>query len=149
MVSLSMISSMWQTKFCYLWFILTYPIDLICLAFAVNGGRCQDNWRTPIVWDLQLFHIIFLPILKILFVYLELLKILKDPFKKNFPIVAPEISQILFTFSFIFSYSESFMCPAWMVKKFEFWRTPFWCPKFCPIWSFLLICLRILKLWCV
>ena len=30
--------------------ILTYSIDLICLAFVVNGGRCQHNWRTSIVW---------------------------------------------------------------------------------------------------
>ena len=48
-----MVSSMWPTKFCYLSLIdltilLTYPIDLICSAFVVSGGRCQHNWRTPI-----------------------------------------------------------------------------------------------------
>ena len=30
--------------------ILTYLMDLICLAFVVNGGRCQHNWMTSIVW---------------------------------------------------------------------------------------------------
>ena len=52
---------------------------------------------------LKFFHMIFLPILKILFVYLELLKILMDPFEEDYPIVALEISHILFTCSdFIF-----------------------------------------------
>ena len=47
------------------------------------------------------FYIKFLPILNILFVWLEWLKILKDPFKEDSPIVAP--SHILFTYSdFIF-----------------------------------------------
>ena len=52
-----MVSSTWSTKFCCLifWFILTYPLDLICLAFAVNGGRCQHNCRNPIVWHPQTF----------------------------------------------------------------------------------------------
>ena len=36
-------------------FILTYSIDLICLAFVVNGGRCQHNWRTSIVWHPKIF----------------------------------------------------------------------------------------------
>ena len=31
-------------------FISTYSIDLVCLAFVVNGGKCQHNWRTSIVW---------------------------------------------------------------------------------------------------
>ena len=44
-----------------------------------------------------LFHIKFLPILKILFVYLEWLKILKGPQEKHSPIVTP--SHILFTYS--------------------------------------------------
>ena len=26
--------------------ISTYSIDLICLAFVLNGSRCQHNWRT-------------------------------------------------------------------------------------------------------
>ena len=30
--------------------ILTYSIDLICLAFVVNEGKCQHNWRTSIAW---------------------------------------------------------------------------------------------------
>ena len=42
-------------------------------------------------------HIKFLPILKILFVYLEMLKTLKDPMEEDFPIVAS--SHILFTYS--------------------------------------------------
>ena len=47
------------------------------------------------------FHIIFLPILKILFVLLEWLKVLKDPLKEDCQIVAP--SHIVFTYSdFIF-----------------------------------------------
>ena len=40
------------------------------------------------------FYSEFLPILKFLFVWLEWLKILKDPLKEDFPIVAP--SHILF-----------------------------------------------------
>ena len=35
--------------------ILTYSIDLVCLAFVVNGGRCQHNWRASIVWHPQNF----------------------------------------------------------------------------------------------
>ena len=50
-------------------FILTYPIDLICLDFVANGERCQHKWRTPLVWDPQyIFRTVFLPILKIIFV---------------------------------------------------------------------------------
>ena len=45
----------------------------------------------------------FLPILKILFVYFEWLQILKNPLEEDSLIVAPEISHILFTYSnFIF-----------------------------------------------
>ena len=57
------------------------------------------------------FHGEFLLILKILFVWLEWLKFLKDPLEEDFPIVAP--SHILFIYSdFIFNYSKSFMCLA-------------------------------------
>ena len=46
---------------------------------------------------------VFFPILKTLFVELEWLKILNDPFEEDSPIVAPEISHILVTyFDFIF-----------------------------------------------
>ena len=44
---------------------------------------------------------VFLPILKIIFIQLEWLKILKDPLEQDFPMVAP--SHILFAYSdFIF-----------------------------------------------
>ena len=45
-----------------------------------------------------------LPILKTLFVWLDrVIKILKDPLEEDSPIVVPEISHILFTYSdFIF-----------------------------------------------
>ena len=48
---------------------------------------------------------------------------MKDPLEENFPIVAP--THILFTYSdflfcSVFTYSESFVCPARMVEKFEF-----------------------------
>ena len=53
-------------------------------------------------------------------------KNLKDALEEDSPIVAPR--HILFT------YSESFMCLAWMVEKFEFWKIQlsdfrFWCLK--------------------
>ena len=52
---------------------------------------------------LKFFHIIFLSILKILFVWLAWLKNFKDPVKEDFIIVAPEIRHILLTYSdFIF-----------------------------------------------
>ena len=38
--------------------MLTYPTDLICLAFVVNGGRCQHNWRISTVWHPQIFFIL-------------------------------------------------------------------------------------------
>ena len=84
----------------------TYPIDLICLAFVVNGDRCQYDWMTPIVWHSLNLHVIFLPVLKISFFFkLEWLKILKDIFEEDYPIVATEISR-----NFIFPfYSESFL----------------------------------------
>ena len=81
--------------------ILTYPIDSICLAFVFNGRRCQHNWIDP--YGMR-SSIIFLPILKILFIELEWLKILKDPFEEDVSIVPSDISDILFT------YFESFMC---------------------------------------
>ena len=40
-------------------FILTYPIDLICLAFVLIGGRCQHKWRNPLVWYPQNFLCFF------------------------------------------------------------------------------------------
>ena len=44
-------------------------------------------------------HIILLPILKLLFVHLGRLKILKDPIEEDPPNVASEISHILFIYS--------------------------------------------------
>ena len=75
--------------------MFTYSISLICLTFVVNGERCQRNWRIPVTWYPKFFHIIFSSTLKISFVVLELLKILKYPFEEDSPIVAPEISRIL------------------------------------------------------
>ena len=72
---------------------------MICLAFAVNGGGIN------IIGGSYIFHSTFLHILKILpvFVQLELLKILKNLFEENSPIMTPEISHILLTYSnFIF-----------------------------------------------
>ena len=57
----------------------------------------------------KFFHIIFLPMLKILFFFkLEWLKILKDIFEEDYPIVATEISHN-FVFPFYF---KSFLCLA-------------------------------------
>ena len=36
-------------------FIVTYSIDLICLAFVVNGGRYQHDWGTSIAWHPKKF----------------------------------------------------------------------------------------------
>ena len=107
-----------------LWFILTYPIDLIRLAFIINGGRWQHNWRTPIVWSPQIFSYYIFTYLENFICLARVVKILKNP-----SIVALEISHILFTcsnfiFFFVFTYSESFMCLPWMIEKFEFWETP-------------------------
>ena len=83
-------------------FILTYSIDLICLAFVVNGGRCQHNWRTPLVWRTKIFHVIVLPMLKILFFFkLEWSKILKDLLERTTQFVAIEITVVI-TLSFPF-----------------------------------------------
>ena len=53
----------------------------------------------------KIFHVIFLPMLKFSFFFkLNWLKVLKDIFEENYPIVATEISH-----NFIFPfYSESF-----------------------------------------
>ena len=49
------------------------------------------------------FHIVFLPVFKIFFVYLLWFKILKNPFEEDFPIVVSEIIHILFIYSdFVF-----------------------------------------------
>ena len=62
----------------------------------MGEARCQHNSRVPAVWHPKFFRIIFLRILKISFVFkLEWLKILKDLFKEDSAIVAPEISHIL------------------------------------------------------
>ena len=84
-----MVFSMWSTKFVTLnrGFILTYSIDLVCLAFVVNGGRCQHNWRTSIVWHSKIFHVIVLPMLKISFFFkLEWLKTLTDILGEDYSI---------------------------------------------------------------
>ena len=48
------------------------------------------------LWHYQIFYVRFLPILKIYFVFkLKWLKILKDPFREESSVVAPEISHIL------------------------------------------------------
>ena len=68
-------------------FILTYSIDLICLAFVVNGGRCQHNWRALYYGIPKFFHVILLPMLKISFFFkLGWLKILKDIFEEDYPV---------------------------------------------------------------
>ena len=101
-----MLSSVRPTNFATLyiiWFILNYPIDLICLAFAVNGGWCQHtgNRRILIAWQILLS--LFLTVLKILFVQLEWSKILKDPLKEDFPIVSHELRHILpFLYIYLF-----------------------------------------------
>ena len=78
-------------------------MDLIWLAFVVDGRRGQHNWRTLYHGIPKLFHIVLLPILKICLSRLEWLKILKDSLEEDSSIVAPEISHILFTYSdFIF-----------------------------------------------
>ena len=43
---LGLVFSMWPTKFCYLKSLIHINLsntDLICLAFVVNGGKCQHN----------------------------------------------------------------------------------------------------------
>ena len=99
-----MVSSMRTTKFCYLSLIyIDLPNRFKSFTFCSNGGRCQHDWRPPIVWDPPYFSYVFLPILKIIFVELEWLKILKDPLEEDSPIVAS--SHILFTYSdFLFFY---------------------------------------------
>ena len=63
-------------------FILIYSINLICLAFLVNGGRYPHNWRSFIVWHFKIFHAIIGSMLKISFFFkLEWLKILKNIFE--------------------------------------------------------------------
>ena len=67
--------------------------------------------------------------LKISFFFkLEWLKILKDIFEKDYPIVATEISH---NFISLF-YSEVFLCLAEMVEKFEFLRTKLRDPYLVP-----------------
>ena len=54
------------------------------------------------VWHRQIFHIIFLPMLKISYSFKhEWLKILKDIFQEDYPIVATEISHNLFFLSIL------------------------------------------------
>ena len=58
-------------------FILTYPTDLICLAFVVRGGRCQHNWRVLKVWRPQ-------NVLCYLYTYVENFIFLQAWVAKNF-----------------------------------------------------------------
>ena len=54
---------------------------------------------------------------------------------------------ILILSSFYICLFWKFLCLAWMVKKFELWRTPILVPQtFCQILSFFHICLCILKI---
>ena len=100
--------------------LLPYPIDLICLALVVSGGRCQHNWRISIKRHSQSFHITFVRIFEISFFFtLAWLKNLKDPFEEDSLIVGPDISHI-FTYA---SFSKTFIGLASMVEKFEFWWT--------------------------
>ena len=49
--------------------MLTYPIDLVCLAFVVDGGGSYTI-EAPLEYEILLFSYcnLLLPILKILFV---------------------------------------------------------------------------------
>ena len=81
-------------------------IDLICLGFVVNGGRCQHNWkisRCQHNWSMAFphFFILYFYLLKKFYLSWLSVKFLKDLLEEDSPIVAPEISHILFT-DFIF-----------------------------------------------
>ena len=79
--------------------VLSYPIDLIRLDFVVNGGGVSIIGGVSNGGGVSkiFFYIIFLPILKILLVCLEWLKILKNLLEEDYSIVAP--SHILFIYS--------------------------------------------------
>ena len=131
-----------------LWFILTYPIDLIWLAFVVNGGGVNITGEPPSMIS---------PIFFILYFYLSWQfhlsnwsgqKLSRTRWRRTPQLWQLKLAIFCLPILILFfnnTYSESFMCLAWMVKKFEFWRTqldpPLWCPKFCKILSFLHICL--------
>ena len=84
-------------------FILTYSIDLNCLAFVVNGAGVNIIGG-PLQYGIpNFFHAIVLPMLKILFFFkLEWLKILKDIFEENYPICGKLKLVITLSFPFCF-----------------------------------------------
>ena len=56
------------------------------------------------------------------------------PFERDPHLIPPNFVKVYFFF--IFAYPENFMCLAWVVKKFQFWRPrlrgipPTWHPGF-------------------
>ena len=86
----------------YLWFVLTYPIDLIRLDFAVNGGGVKII-EGPLLYEiLNFFYITFLPILKIYLSIAWVVKIFEGPVGGGL-FICGTYSHILFTYSdFIF-----------------------------------------------
>ena len=67
-------------------------------------GGDANTIGSPLQYEIFTFvHSVFLPLLKILFVWLEWLKSLKDPLEEDSPMVAGKITHIFFTYSdFIF-----------------------------------------------